>query len=117
MDEELIMLKLRFILLVFVALVSGGCLAPQHQPVTRFDTLCDIAEEALVQSNEIDLRVEYIYDNIQSRIKSDDVLESMEMIWQVDPKKRYLVYKGAVENDLGRSWECHALSRLFEETN
>ena len=105
--------KLIGILVPFVVLFSASCASRPIQESTGLDVLCDIFEEAMLETDDLNLRLNYIKENVKNRVKSKDVVESMELIWQVAPQDRYLVYKQAVENELGREWECYALKLLI----
>ena len=78
-----------------------------------FDTLCTIVEEAMRESDESNFRITYVQENIQSRVKSKDVKEAFDLVLQVNPEKRYQVFKQAVESQLEHEWECNALKYLF----
>lgn len=80
----------------------------------NFDAMCALVQDAMELDLEPQARVSYINKHFSSRVGSKDVKESYDLVFQVNPKQRYQVFKQAVENSLGETWECPALNDFFK---
>jgi len=54
-------------------------------------------------------RLAYVNKHFESVVGSTNVREAFDLVFQVKPTQRYSVFKQAVENESGQSWDCPAL--------
>jgi len=108
-EREFMRINLKIKFLTLAIFLNIGCVNAIENAQNDFDVFCSIVEDAMVLDVKPDARLRYIYNHLDSK----DVEEAFEIIFQVAPDKRYQVFKQAVEDNLGSSWECSALEEFF----
>ncbi|MFK5948134.1 MAG: hypothetical protein QM500_05120 [Methylococcales bacterium] len=98
----------RFVYFVFIVGVMSTAVADESF-TNDYDALCLLVKEAMVLKMEPNGRQTYIRNHLNSRVNSKDVKEAFELVIQVNPEKRYQVFKNAVESELNKNWDCPAL--------
>ena len=105
------MLNRYFILLVVItSLFSCSYVETKN---SEYDKMCDYVQDVLSMEVGEQQKFDYIEKYFSTRLKSKDVKEAYDLIYQISPQQRYSVFKGAVENSSGEQWECIALEQLF----
>ncbi len=79
-----------------------------------FDEICRIYTEAVNSSMKKEQLSDYIFKNVQSRINVKGALEVHDIIFQVEPEKRYKLFKQSAELSLKRKWDCPAVKLLIK---
>ncbi len=78
-----------------------------------FEIICQIYTEALNSNMTKEQRSNYIFNNIESRVRSKDALEAHDVVFQVDPADRYIIFKQSAKIVLKRDWHCKAVEALM----
>ena len=86
----------------------------QNDKKNGFVTICDIYTEAINSSMNKEQLSDYIFSNIKNRISDKDALEAHDVIFQLEPAKRYLIFKESAEYSLKKSWNCESVKKLME---
>lgn len=79
-----------------------------------FNTICQIYTEALNSSMTKDQLSKYIFSNIKNRVTSKDALEAHEAVFQLDPPKRYDIFKQSAKYSLKHHWHCASVETLMK---
>lgn len=101
-------------LVALVLFLLAGSPALADDLGADFKRLCGLVEEAQTLGDEPEVRAKYVWDNLRHRVESEEVVDAYEAIFQVDPSKRYRVFKQAAEANMADSWECPAFKVLVE---
>jgi len=101
-------------ILIFLFLICTTFNTFAEAEKESYDAMCLLVQDSLAQNLEPTARLTYINKHFDARVGADDIKEAFDLIFQVEPNKRYLVFKHAVENSLGQPWDCTALSDFFE---
>ncbi len=78
------------------------------------DAVCALFQDVMELGLEPLARLTYINKHFDSKVDSKDLKEAYKLVFQVGPDQRYLVFKQAVESELGQTWECPALNNFFK---
>lgn len=105
------MLKQKLIFLLLILSFSNISCANNEM---GFDEICRIYTEAVNSSMKKEQLSDYIFSNVQKRVKVKDALEVHDMIFQVAPEERYKIFKQSAELSLKRSWDCQAINELMK---
>jgi len=103
--------KLIFLSIFYSSLLYAG---GSEQKNKGFDTICQIYTEAINSSMTKKQLSEYIFDNIKSRVVNKDALEAHAVIFQLEPPKRYAIFKKSAEYSLKRNWHCDAMKEIMK---
>jgi len=57
---------------------------------------------------------DYIQNNISARVLPGDAIDVHDALYQLDPAKRYSVFKQLAEASLKRSWNCDAVKYMMQ---
>jgi len=57
---------------------------------------------------------DYIFNNIKKRVSSTDALQAHGAVFNLEPKKRYSIFKQSAEYSLKRKWSCKAVNQLMK---
>ena len=79
-----------------------------------FDLICQIYTEARNSSMTKEQLNNYIFDNVENRVKSKDAIEAHTAVFNLEPKKRYPIFKESAEYSLKKKWECDAVKFLMK---
>ena len=79
-----------------------------------FDEICRIYSEAVNSSMKKEQLSNYIFKNVQERVSDKAALEVHDIIFQVEPEKRYKLFKQSAELSLKRKWDCLAVKLLIK---
>jgi hypothetical protein len=79
-----------------------------------FDVICQIYTEAINSSMSKDQLRNYIFDNVENRVKSIDALEAHVAVFNLPPEKRYPIFKESAEYSLKNKWDCVAIKSLMK---
>ena len=82
--------------------------------VEDFETACRIFTEAKNTGFNKEKRSAYISDNIKSRTKSKELRDAYNVIFNVSPSERYLLFKNAAEHATKEKWNCPAAKALLK---
>lgn len=108
--------KVRFIFLLFVisGLINYACADKADRDEAGFNEICKIYTEVLNSNMSRDQASKYVFDNIANRVGSKDALDLHDVIFQVDPAKRYKIFKESVEGAIKKKWDCAAMKTLMK---
>jgi len=81
--------------------------------VSGFDTICQIYTEAVNSSMTKEQLSHYIFNNVESRVKSTDALEAHTAVFNLEPARRYSIFKQSAEYSLKKKWDCEAVKKLM----
>ena len=79
-----------------------------------FDEICAIYTEAKNSSLTSAARSEYIFKNVENRIQSKDALQAHSAVFNLEPKKRYAIFKKSAEYSLKKKWDCETIKQLMK---
>jgi hypothetical protein len=82
--------------------------------VTGFDEICRIYTEAQNSSMTGEALSTYIFDNVEQRVTLKDARDAHEIVFQVEPAKRYYIFKQTAELILKHPWDCPAAKNLMQ---
>jgi len=82
--------------------------------ISGFDVICQIYTEANNSSMTKEQLNNYIFDNVESRVKSIDAIEAHTAVFNLEPKKRYPIFKESAEYSLKKKWNCDAIKLLMK---
>lgn len=102
--------KVRFYLIILLYLLANISFASDN----GFDEICRIYTEAQNSNMNKTQLSNYIWDNIQHRVKNNDALKAHEAVFQLDPTKRYPIFKKSAEISLKKKWNCAAVKELLK---
>lgn len=105
MNRFLVMLLFSLLIVSSVSAESLGA---------DFEEVCGVFEEALSLDSEPEVMARYIRDNLQYRVKSEEVVEIYEAIFLVNPAERYKLFKEAAEMNMEETWDCSAFKVFVE---
>jgi hypothetical protein len=80
---------------------------------TGFNEICRIYTEAQNSSMLGQQLSTYIFDNVEQRVISKDARDAHDAIFQLDPTKRYEIFKQSAELALRHLWNCPAAKNLM----
>lgn len=105
----------KLIFIVFLSVFSLYALADKS-PVssTGFDIICQIYTEAKNSSMTKEQLSDYIFSNVDKRVKSKDALEAHSAVFNLEPAKRYPIFKASAEYSLKQKWGCPAIKVLMQ---
>jgi hypothetical protein len=101
--------KFIFILLFCIYSINAY---PENE--AGFDEICKIYTEALNSSMTKEQLSEYIFDNVKTRVNSIDALEAHAVVFNLDPAKRYSIFKQSAELSLKHNWGCEPIKILMK---
>lgn len=104
------MFKVLYITTVLLALSFNVSVAND----TGFDEICRIYTEAQNSSMTGEQLSTYIFDNVDQRVTLKDARVAHEIIFQLDPPKRYAIFKESAELSLQHPWDCPAVKSLMQ---
>lgn len=96
---------------IFLLFLSFNAVATEE---TGFDEICRIYTEAQNSSMTGELLSTYIFDNVDQRVTLKDARVAHEIIFQLDPPKRYAIFKESAELSLQHPWDCPAVKSLMQ---
>jgi len=102
----------RFVVLLVITSSSFSC-AYKESKNSEYDQMCDYVQDVLSMDMGQQQKFDYIEKYFSTRVKSKDVKEAYDLIYQISPDQRYKVFKGAVESSSNEQWDCVALEQLF----
>ena len=102
--------KARFYLIILLYMLTNISFASDN----GFDEICRIYTEAKNSNMNKTQLSDYIWDNIQHRVKDEDALKAHEAVFQLDPAKRYPIFKKSAEISLNKKWGCQAIKDLLQ---
>ena len=108
------MIYLRTTSLIFLLSFS---LMVFSNPSTKdeYHTLCGIFQEAVeLNISDIQLRSDYITDQIDKRIQATVIIDAVHALFNVDPSERYGILKAGAEHHLKESWNCPSAQKLLQ---
>ena len=79
-----------------------------------FDLICQIYTEAKNSSMTKEQINNYIFDNVENRVKTIDAIEAHTAVFNLEPKKRYPIFKESAEYSLKKKWDCNAVKLLMK---
>lgn len=106
------MFNRKFLLVLLFCFFSTSTHSSVEQ--TGFDEICKIYTEALNSSMQKEQMSRYIFDNVKNRVNSVDALEAHSAVFNLDPAKRYLIFKQSAELSLKHIWDCEAVKQLMK---
>ncbi len=82
-----------------------------------FDEMCKIFTEAMNSGDENSGQVSaYIEENIKSRLSAGEARDAYEIMFHLEPEKRYALFKRVAESDLKREWQCEPMRQLLSSS-
>jgi hypothetical protein len=75
-----------------------------------FTALCSLFEEALSLNADPEVTSQYMQDNLEYRVESDEIIDFYDALFLVAPDERYEVLKQAAESSMDDSWDCPAFN-------
>ena len=99
-------------LLLFLVFCSITAYAVDNK--SDFDLICQIYTEAKNSSMTKEHLSNYIFDNVENRVKSSDALEAHTAVFNLEPTKRYPIFKESAEYSLKQKWDCDAIKDLMK---
>jgi len=107
------MLKKLLLLLLVVSLLVIQATNAEDTNEAGFDEICKIYTAALNTNMNIEQLSDYIFSNVNERVKSKDALESHEAVMQLDSSQRYKIFKQSAELSLKHNWDCEAMNNIM----
>lgn len=95
---------------IVLLLLSLNAVAAEN---TGFDEICRIYTEAQNSSMAGEQLSTYIFDNIEQRVTLEDARDAHEIVFQLEPAKRYDIFKQSAELVLKHPWDCPAAKNLM----
>jgi|GEM_PF-4181277 len=80
------------------------------------DTLkqtCSLFSEAMLLTTNNTTKIQYVNDNLATRVTSTALLDAYSTIFQIDPEDRYELFIKSVAPE-GSIWTCPALNQYFK---
>ena len=109
------MKKLTIALLAVLVFISQNILADEGEIKHSYTNFCELVTEAMALKTNAQIRHEYIVNNFDKRVGNKDIRDAYDIVFQVVPEKRYIVFKQAIEVDVGSEWRCMELKLYFEQ--
>jgi len=78
-----------------------------------FIGICQIFTEALSTNMDTEQKNVYIRENIKTRINSRDALSVYSAIFNLEPHKRYEIFKMAAEESTKEKWSCDIMEEAM----
>lgn len=103
-------MKLKLHLYIIIIFLTSNTHASK---IDDLDITCRIFTEAKNTTFTKEQRSTYVKDNINSRVHSKGVRDAYFVIFNLQPKERYSIFKKAVEKELKKNWECRAAQELL----
>lgn len=98
--------------------MSCSMVQKEKKATNGFDSACSIFQKAATMKLNPQELGDYItteLDNMEVDVASDDVKEVYHALFNVDPTKRYELFKESAETTLNRSWDCDAMKALYKK--
>lgn len=109
---------LRSITLFTIIFLMSCSMGDKEKNLNGFDSACLIFQEAATKNLDPEALGNYIameLDNMDEQPASKDVKAVYHALFNVDPAKRYDLFKESAEITLNRSWDCNAMKELYRE--
>lgn len=85
-----------------------------NELTSDFDLLCSIYREATELNLEsTQLRSDYINTQVDSRISSNEVIETHYTLFNADPEDRYSILVEAANHYTSKDWSCSSAKELM----
>lgn len=105
------MLQRKSIIILLFCLYSTNAYSADK---AGFDEICKIYTESVNSSMTKEQLSDYIFDNIKNRVNLADALDAHNAIFNLEPAKRYSIFKQSAEFSLKHSWDCEAMKSLLK---
>ena len=102
-------------LFIFFILISNNSCASNQGNNQEYSNFCELVTEAMSLRQDVKSQHEYIATRIDGRVKSNDIKDAYDVVFQVSPDKRYSIFKKSIEEDIGSEWVCGSLKKYFEQ--
>ena len=109
LTNKMLLKKSYLVLLLFVFPITS-----HTGEIASFNEICNIYTEAQNSGMSRSQISDYIQNNIKTRVQPGDALDAHIAIFQLEPEKRYSIFKQTAEISLNRSWDCDALRTLMK---
>ena len=100
--------------LVLITFFLTYSICAYAEDTAGFDEICKIYTEAKNSSMPKRQLSDYIFDNIEQRVTSVDALEAHGAVFNLEPARRYSIFKQSAELSLKRDWNCEAVKELMK---
>jgi hypothetical protein len=101
----------------FIFLVS--CIATHTQTVSNgFDAACNIFEEAGTKNLspiELGAFIGSRLEDMSDLPGKEEVKSVYHSLFNVDPSKRYMLFKESAEISLKHDWDCAAMKEIYQK--
>ena len=90
----------------------------KEKPTNGFDSACLIFQKAATKNltpQELGNYIADEFDKMKVQMASEDVKEVYHALFNVEPTKRYGLFKESAEITLNRSWDCEAMKDLYQK--
>ena len=104
----------RFIVLVLIFFSLVSCSYTEKSVNSDYDEMCVFVADVMTMDISEQKKFDHIGKYLTERLKSNDMKEAYDLVYQISPDQRYQVFKGAVEESSGEAWNCKALEELFK---
>ena len=101
--------------IVTATLFTQAAYADDVQRTTSFDDFCALITQSMKLDLDAQQRHEYILEHLDRVVDNKDIKDAYSVIFQIDPQRRYLVFKNVAESELGVSWSCIGLKNYFDQ--
>ena len=109
---------LRNIVLATIIFLTSCSMGNEASAPNGFDSACLIFQQAAKKNLapvEIGNYIAVELDNMDEQPASEDVKAVYHALFNVDPAKRYALFKESAEITLDRSWDCDAMKALYQK--
>lgn len=104
---------------LFTIVFLMSCSMTENEKATNgFDSACLIFQEAATKNLDPVELGDYIaaeLDKMEEQLASEEVKVVYHALFNVEPAKRYGLFKESAEITLNRSWNCNAIKELYQE--
>ncbi len=105
--------RMLFIIATLLSVQSSTSFAEDNNQ--DYDVICRVYTEAYNTNMPISTLSQYILENIDKRVQSEDAKEAHDAVMHAVAETRYNLFKVSAEHTLKRTWDCKAMSVIMKK--